>query len=231
MKSNLILNTINQLLEEIKTIKVKEKNIEKYAKELKKVKLEYEKISINDKYRNQYNQMNKKGLDLLHELRNYNNKEHSKIENDIEKYIRYLNASLYDFKGKTLYLKRYITSFLFSSILFLALSPQFYGFMLPILFFLPIYLGLKGVKQRSMAGFYMTMSVVPVSFMTALTWIRYGFNVIKDYDVAVSAILNQGLSEGLARNLVYIGPFLSVFLLLFSLSQLYRGIKSKDLFI
>ena len=67
--------------------------------------------------------------------------------------------------------------------------------------------------------------------MTALTWIRYGFNAIKDYDVAVSAILNQGLSEGLARNLVYIGPFLGVFLLLFSLSQLYRGIKSKDLFI
>ena len=77
----------------------------------------------------------------------------------------------------------------------------------------------------------MTMSVVPVAFMTATTWIRYGISVSKDYTQAVTSIVESGVSQNLAQNLVWIGPLLGVLLLLFSIAQLYRGIKSKDLFI
>ena len=81
-----------------------------------------------------------------------------------------------------------------------------------------------------MTGFYMTMSVVPVAFMTATTWIRYGISVSKDYTQAVTSIVESGVSQNLAQNLVWI-DLLGVLLLLFSIAQLYRGIKSKDLFI
>lgn len=232
LKTNLIISTINQLLDEInKTSILKEKILKKYNKELKNITNEYKKIEIQDKFKLQYNQLNSKGMDLLRELRNDKKQDKNKVEHSIEVYIRYLNASLYDFQEKTIELRKYITSFLFSSMLFLALSPQFYGFILPVLFFLPIYMGLKGVKQRSVTGFYMTMSVVPVGIMTAVTWIKYGINACTNYSEFVQAIVNDGVSLNLAKNLVWVGPVLGIVLLGFSLLQIYRGFKAKKLFI
>jgi hypothetical protein len=177
----------------------------------------------------QYNKLNSKGIELIKELKS--SKDKDKLETSIEVYIRYLKASLCDFEGKTNYLRKYITSFLFSAMLFLALSPQFYGFILPVLFFLPIYLGLRGVKKRSVSGFYMTMSLVPVALMTSFTWIRYGINAKIDYAGAVKAIVDNGVAQSLAEKLVYIGPLFGCILLIFACLQLYRGYKSRDLFI
>ena len=154
-----------------------------------------------------------------------------KIESVIEVYTRYLTASLCDFQGKTINLRKYITSFLFCAMLFLALTPQFFGFFLPILFFIPIYIGLKGVKQRTMTGFYMTMSVIPVAFMTAVTWIRYGINVKQDYVASLKMIVDSGISQNLAEILIVTGPVLGCVLFIFASIQLYQGIKTKDLFI
>ncbi|MGL5692474.1 MAG: hypothetical protein ACRCXA_00230 [Peptostreptococcaceae bacterium] len=230
MNSNLVISTIKQLKSEVNKVKnIKEKKKEKYISELDKLHIKYENIEIPEDMKKQYNQLNSKGIELVKETRSL--KDKNKLETSIEIYIRYLKASLCDFEGKAVYLRKYITSFLFSSILFLALSPQFYGFILPVLFFLPIYLGLKGVKSRSITGFYMTMSVVPVAIMTSFTWIRYGINAKVDYAGAVKAIMDSGVAQGLAEKLVYIGPIFGSILLVFACLQLYRGYKSRDLFI
>ncbi|MGL5692472.1 MAG: hypothetical protein ACRCXA_00220 [Peptostreptococcaceae bacterium] len=232
LKANLILNTINQIQEEIKKITVlKETSLKKYNNKLENIKTQYEQIEVDDKFKKQYNQLNSKGIELVRELKDNKKQDKHAVNHNIEVYIRYLSASLYDFQGKTVYLRQYITSFLFSAMLFLALSPQFYGFILPVLFFIPIYLGLKGVKQRSMSGFYMTMSVVPMGIMTAVTWIRYGMNAKVNYNEFVQAIVNDGVAVEIAKNLVWIGPVLGVVLLGFSCLQLYRGFKAKNLFI
>lgn len=77
----------------------------------------------------------------------------------------------------------------------------------------------------------MTMSVVPVAIMTSFTWIRYGINAKADYTVAVKAIVDSGVVESIAEKLVYIGPIFGFILLLFACLQMYRGYKSRDLFI
>lgn len=230
MGGKLVMTTINQIRIEVeKSKRIKDNKKEKYIKQLKTLYTKYEDIEINENFKKQYQQLNSKGTELLKEIKG--SKDENKIEGSIEVYIRYLKASLCDFEGKTSYLRKYITSFLFSSILFLALSPQFYGFILPVIFFLPIYMGLKGVKQRTMTGFYMTMSVVPVAIMTSFTWIRYGINAKADYTGAVKAIVDSGVAEHLAEKLVYIGPIFGFILLLFACLQMYRGYKSRDLFI
>lgn len=230
MNAKLIMTTIKQLNSDIKNIKIiKDSKLKKYNLELENLYNEYSKIDIPETLKKQYNNLNYKGTQLIKEIKY--DKNNDKLQNNIEVYIRYLKASLYDFTGNNILLRKYITSFLFSAILFLALSPQFYGFILPILFFLPIYLGLKGVKNRSISGFYMTMSLIPVAVMTSLTWIRYGINSIKDYAGSVQEIVKSGISNDLAQILVYIGPLFGCILFLFSCVQLYRGYKSKDLFI
>lgn len=230
MKGSLAANNINQIKTLVKSSKIlKDRKKEKYVKDLDLLQKKYLEVEINEKFKTQYNQMNSKGVALVKELKE--SKDRQSIEGSIEIYIRYLKASMCDFEGKTINLRKYITSFLFCAMLFLALTPQFYGFFLPILFFIPIYIGLKGVKQRTVTGFYMTMSVVPVAIMTAVTWIRYGINVSNDYNTALQDILNSGISQSLAEILVVAGPLLGCTLFVFALMQLYRGIKSKDLFI
>ena len=230
MKGKLAAANITQIINELKKIsslnKIKK---DKYISKLEELHKLYINIEIDEKFKIQYNRMNAKGKEFIKELKS--TKEKNKIESVIEVYTRYLTASLCDFQGKTINLRKYITSFLFCAMLFLALTPQFFGFFLPILFFIPIYIGLKGVKQRTMTGFYMTMSVIPVAFMTAVTWIRYGINVKQDYVASLKMIVDSGISQNLAEILIVTGPVLGCVLFIFASIQLYQGIKTKDLFI
>lgn len=230
MKGKLAAANITQIINELKKIsslnKIKK---DKYISKLEELHKLYINIEIDEKFKIQYNRMNAKGKEVIKELKS--TKEKNKIESVIEVYTRYLTASLCDFQGKTINLRKYITSFLFCAMLFLALTPQFFGFFLAILFFIPIYIGLKGVKQRTMTGFYMTMSVIPVAFMTAVTWIRYGINVKQDYVASLKMIVDSGISQNLAEILIVTGPVLGCVLFIFASIQLYQGIKTKDLFI
>ena len=230
MKGKLAAANITQIINELKKIRSLNKiKKDKYISKLEELHKLYINIEIDEKFKIQYNRMNAKGKEVIKELKS--TKEKNKIESVIEVYTRYLTASLCDFQGKTINLRKYITSFLFCAMLFLALTPQFFGFFLPILFFIPIYIGLKGVKQRTMTGFYMTMSVIPVAFMTAVTWIRYGINVKQDYVASLKMIVDSGISQNLAEILIVTGPVLGCVLFIFASIQLYQGIKTKDLFI
>ena len=230
MKGKLAAANITQIINELKKISsLNKRKKDKYISKLEEFHKLYINIEIDEKFKIQYNRMNAKGKEVIKELKS--TKEKNKIESVIEVYTRYLTASLCDFQGKTINLRKYITSFLFCAMLFLALTPQFFGFFLPILFFIPIYIGLKGVKQRTMTGFYMTMSVIPVAFMTAVTWIRYGINVKQDYVASLKMIVDSGISQNLAEILIVTGPVLGCVLFIFASIQLYQGIKTKDLFI
>lgn len=230
MKGKLAAANITQIINELKKISsLNKRKKDKYISKLEELHKSYINIEIDEKFKIQYNRMNEKGKEVIKELKS--TKEKNKIESVIEVYTRYLTASLCDFQGKTINLRKYITSFLFCAMLFLALTPQFFGFFLPILFFIPIYIGLKGVKQRTMTGFYMTMSVIPVAFMTAVTWIRYGINVKQDYVASLKMIVDSGISQNLAEILIVTGPVLGCVLFIFASIQLYQGIKTKDLFI
>ena len=230
MKGKSAEDNITQTINKLKKISsLNKRKKDKYISKLEELHKLYINIEIDEKFKIQYNRMNAKGKEVIKELKS--TKEKNKIESVIEVYTRYLTASLCDFQGKTINLRKYITSFLFCAMLFLALTPQFFGFFLPILFFIPIYIGLKGVKQRTMTGFYMNMSVIPVAFMTAVTWIRYGINVKQDYVASLKMIVDSGISQNLAEILIVTGPVLGCVLFIFASIQLYQGIKTKDLFI
>ena len=100
-----------------------------------------------------------------------------------------------------------------------------------LLFLVPIILGVKGSKQRSINGFYMSMSIVPMGLMTGVTWVRYGYQAMQNFNYYVQQIVSSGLSQGLAEKLVYVGSVGGVILLILACTQFYLGIKNRDLFI
>lgn len=62
--------------------------------------------------------------------------------------------------------------------LFIALSPQYFGFIFPVIFILPIYMGIKALKGRRKAGLYLSLGIVPLSVSLCSIWLRYGFSVV-----------------------------------------------------
>ncbi len=231
MSSNLVAMTINNLSNEIKKLKgIKERKRSKYLSDLDKLSEKYKDIEIPEYFSAQYNQLNKKGNELVKDIKNGKNIDG--ILNDIPVYIRYLKASLMDFEDKTNNLKYYLFSFYITGALFFALTPQFYGYVLPLIFIVPIFLGIRGCKKRSVNGFYMSMSVVPVGIMTGVTWLRYGLQAMNDYERYVQVIVTESqISASLAEKLVYIGSIGGVLLLIMACIQLFWGFKNKDLFI
>ena len=230
MSTGLVVMTINQLISETKKFKgIKERKKSRYLSDLEKLKYEYEKVEIPEYFNKQYNQLNGKGKELVKDMKM--GRDISGVENDLPIYIRYLKASLRDFKGETNVLKNYLLAFYLTAALFLALTPQFYGYMLPLLFLVPIILGVKGSKQRSINGFYMSMSIVPMGLMTGVTWVRYGYQAMQNFNYYVQQIANTGISQSLSEKLIYIGSIGGVILLLLACTQFYLGIKNRDLFI
>ncbi len=230
MSTGLVVMTINQLISETKKFKgIKERKKSRYLSDLEKLKSEYEKVEIPEYFNKQYNQLNGKGKELVKDMKM--GRDISGVENDLPVYIRYLKASLRDFKGETNVLKNYLLAFYLTAALFLALTPQFYGYMLPLLFLVPIILGVKGSKQRSINGFYMSMSIVPMGLMTGVTWVRYGYQAMQNFNYYVQQIANTGISQSLSEKLIYIGSIGGVILLLLACTQFYLGIKNRDLFI
>ena len=230
MGSNTVALTINNLSKEIKKLKgLKDRQKGKYLSDLDKLNAQYKDLELPDYFTTQYNQLNKKRNELLKDIRG--GKHVDNVANDIPIYIRYLKASLMDFEGKTNKLKYYLLSFYLTSALFMAFTPQFYGYILPLIFLVPIFLGVRGCKKRSINGFYMSMSVVPMGLMTGITWVRYGYQAMQNFNYYVTQIVNSGLSQGLAEKLVYIGSIGGVILLILSCTQFYLGIKNRDLFI
>ncbi|WP_069649049.1 hypothetical protein [Caloranaerobacter ferrireducens] len=226
-----IIKVLEQLSTKIeKTNLINEKKKEKYLQNVKSLINEYKDIEVSDNLENVYTSLVKKGKELLKEFRvNADSKE---LNGKLSYYIRYLKAAKADFTGDTDYINKYFRVYLFTSVLFLALSPQYFGFVLPAVFFIPIFLGVRGIKNRSLTGFNLSLTVIPVSIMTSFIWIRYGFFVLLNYKEAVNQTLNYtGLSPTLATLLTVVPPVLAVILLILVFIQSYRAIKAKDLFV
>ncbi len=227
-----ILDTLNDFIYNTEILKKDKK--EKYSETILELKKEYLKINIdeeNKELKRVYKSLIKNGNKLLKEIKaNKNSKE---MKEKINYYIGYLKAAKADFTGNTnIIIGKYYRVYILTSALFFALSPQYYGFILPALLFVPIFLGIKGIKNRSKTGFHFSLSVVPVALMTSFTWIRYGIYALSNFNTALNETVNStGLSPFKSKLLVTVPPLLALILLISVAVMAYRGYKSKDLFL
>ena len=173
----------------------------------------------------------KRGNGLLEEFKGVSSPE--ALKEKTARYIRLLHASAYDLTGNTSGLKLFIYFFMVTATLFMALTPQFYGFILPAIFILPILSGVRGVKKRNSAGFRMTLAVIPMSLMSGITWIRYVLWVALPAfgETVQSTARAWNVSQPAARLLIIIPGILSVVLVAASLITAYLGYKYRKMFV
>lgn len=223
MEKDLILT-----LEEIK------KKIDRTFEEKKKIKYGTEVIDLIEKYKvlvipehqqATYESLVKKGNELL---RDQNIKDESKVNY----YLRYCGAAIYDFEENIKPLNLIMKAFLLTSLLFFVLAPQYFSFILPLIFVVPIYMGLRGMRKRVLNGLMMGVSVVPMAILVATVWLRNAYLSLGNFDAYVAGLAQTyKFSIEFTRSLTIACIFLSVVMLASAVTLLVTAIKYRKMFV
>lgn len=206
--------------------------VEKLIRDAGELKSSFAGIIITEEINHIYEALCIKGVKVIDDIKKNKHDRKGNLRN-AKMYLRYLKAAEGDFKGVSLaMIQKYFKYYMGTSILFLALSPQYFGFVLPALLFVPIFLGIRGVKSRSYNGLIMSTSVIPVALMTASIWIRNGFGIMGDVEGAASALAqSNNLSSTVAMLLTVVPPFLGMLLFPLAIMTAYIAYKAKNYFI
>jgi hypothetical protein len=189
------------------------------------LKQEYSHIEVSERHEEIYGSLVKKGKELLKE-------SNIKDEKKVTYYLRYCGAAQFDFKDDLRPLNLILKSFLLTCTLFMVLAPQYFGFILPFIFVVPIFMGLRGMKKRMLNGLMIGVSVVPMGILVATIWLKNALLTMGNFGGFVSGIANQyNMSMEFTQNLVIASVLMSIILLGSSITLLVSAIKYRKMFI
>ena len=115
--------------------------------------------------------------------------------------------------------------------LFLMLSSQFTGAILPLLFILPIIMGSIGIKRRRKSGYLIGMAIIPLAFAISVMWIRYSIGVIADRSNQIAKIsANYNISVTAAGAITLSFFILSIIMISLCVILFVKLSRNKKLF-
>ncbi|NLJ47574.1 MAG: hypothetical protein GX430_13580 [Treponema sp.] len=91
----------------------------------------------------------------------------------LEGFLRHAGAAWYDLSGRLGAYRWYVRCFFAAAISFFVLAPQFFPAILPLIFIVPVFLGLRGLRSRSVNGFTLSAMIFPVSLLAGTTGARF----------------------------------------------------------
>ncbi len=146
--------------------------------------------------------------------------------------LDYAAASWYDLSGRLGPYRRYVYAFFGASISFFALAPQFFPPVLPILFVVPVFLAIRGLKRRSRQGFSLSMLVYPVSLLAASAAARAYVPALGDWNSFIASQANAyRASQGLAAGISVASIVLTVVSFASALYGSIAGFRHRDMFV
>ena len=203
------------------------KKKEKFEKEISGIIIIYKELEISEALSDTYASLVNKGKELMKE-------SNIKQEKKVDYYLRYCRAAVYDFNDNLQPLNTIMKSFLLTCALFFVLAPQYFSFVLPIIFALPIFLGLRGMRKRVLNGLLMGIAVVPMAILVSVVWIRNAILTIGTgtFDSFVNQLSQSyGFSLEFTKNLAIACIMLSIVMLVSSITLLYNAYKHRKMFI
>lgn len=99
------------------------------------------------------------------------------------------------------------------SALFLTLSPPYFGALLPLIFIIPIYMGIHGVKAGKKSGMYISLGILPLALSVSVVWINYFSAVFKNLSQEFLNMSSQYHVSLLVAKFLTIGAFILSFVL------------------
>jgi len=113
----------------------------------------------------------------------------------------------------------------------IALSPQFFGPILGVVFILPIYMAIKGIKNRRKSGYLIAMGIIPIALGVSMLWIRYFIYIIPNLNEEMLKLSSSiGFSFGTIKVITVICSILGIVSFILSITTFISLIKNKKIF-
>lgn len=113
----------------------------------------------------------------------------------------------------------------------IALSPQFFGPILAVVFILPIYMAIKGIKNRRKSGYLIAMGIIPIALGVSMLWIRYFIYIIPNLNEEMLKLSSSiGFSFGTIKVITVICSILGIVSFILSITTFISLIKNKKIF-
>ncbi|MCX8013043.1 MAG: hypothetical protein N3A02_01980 [Rectinema sp.] len=154
-------------------------------------------------------------------------------EVELDAVLRHAAAAWYDLAGRRTPFRMYAVSFFVATIGFFLLAPQFFPPLFALLFVVPVFIGLKGLKARTLNGFTLTAMVYPVSLLAATTAARSYFSAIFGDLAAFVSRMAQSyhIPTGTAEVFVFVFASLSVVTGIAAIAGAIVGFLHRDMFV
>ncbi|HWR60592.1 MAG TPA: hypothetical protein VN580_03225 [Clostridia bacterium] len=204
-----------------------DKKKEKFEKQITGLISIYKDMEIPEVHVETYESLINKGRELMKE-------SNVKQEKKVDYYLRYCGAALYDFKDNLQPLNIIMKSFLLTAALFFVLAPQYFSFILPLIFAVPVFMGLRGIRKRVLNGLIIGVAIVPMAILVAMVWIRNA--VLTVSTGTFGSFVNQlaqsyGFSFEFSKNLAIACIMLSIVMLASAVTLIYNAVKHRSMFI
>ncbi|MGE5678553.1 MAG: hypothetical protein ACM3ZR_10915 [Pseudomonadota bacterium] len=203
------------------------KKKDKFEKQINGLISIYKDFEIPEERAEIYESLKNKGRELMKE-------SNIKQDKKVSYYLRYCGAAIYDFKENLQPLNTIMKSFLLTCAIFFVLSPQYFGFLMPLIFAVPVFLGLRGIRKRVLNGLIIGVAVVPMAILVAMVWIRNATLTLSQgtFDSFIGELAKSySFSFEFSKNLAIACIMLSIVMLISSIVLLYNAYKHRKMFI
>ncbi len=203
-----------------------DKKLEKYQKRVSVLIHKYSEIEIEERHVDTYDSLCKRGVELL-------KPGNLKDEEKLKYFLRYCDAALYDFKDNVKILTYLMRAYMMTTMFFYIITPQYFGYILPLIMVVPVFIGMRGMKKRSLNGLITGCSVVPLAIMVAVVHFKSIFIALNTgYDNYLGELATHyNFSFAFTQGLMTTMNILAAVMLIAGLTTAYLGLKHNKMFL
>lgn len=203
-----------------------DKKLEKYETQVVKLSAKYQVLTLEERHEPTYDSLCKRGVELL-------KPGNLKDENKLKYFLRYCEAALYDFRDDMKPLTMIMRSFMMTTMFFYLLTPQYFGYILPLIMVVPVFIGLRGMKKRSLNGLITGCTIVPLALMVGVVHFKSIFIALNTgYDAYVAELAGSyNFSLAFTSGLLTTMNILAAVMLLAGVTTAYLGLRHNKMFL
>ena len=202
------------------------KKFEKYTDQISRLTVKYSNIEILERHQVVYDSLCKRGVEL-------SKPGNLRDENKLKYFLRYCEAAVYDLSDDMQPLTWIMRTFMVTTMFFYLITPIYFDYVLPLIMVVPVFLGLRGMKKRSLNGLITGCSVIPLAIMVAVVHFKSilaTFNT--GYDKYVADLSSAyGFSLELTQGLLTTMNILAFIMLVAGIATAYLGIRHNKMFL
>lgn len=141
------------------------KKNDKFQNDIARLVEKYKVLETQERHQETYVSLMKRGRELQKAA-------NLKDEKKLEYFLRYCHAAYYDFTDNLKPLNWLMRAFMTTVMFFYIMAPMYYGYILPLIMVVPVFIGMRGMKKRSLNGLITGCAVLPMGVMVGVTHLK-----------------------------------------------------------